>query len=360
MLKQLKEMKKTKIYRNLIASLSEDKSKNNKVWKEINALRESYGLTKYGFSNKVTKMKQHFGKQLDIHTVQKISESVWKAYEACFFRKGKKLHFKRYGEMRSLENRTNAGGIRFRNNNIEWFKLRIPVIIAQNNSYEANALENHRIKYNRIIRKYVGHKYRYYVQIVFEGIPPIKRNKSDGTFKHKLGSGDVGLDIGTSTIAVVSENKVKILELADKARPKEQIIRRLQRKLDRSCRATNKNNYNEDGTIKRGAKNWSFSNNYKKVAEKLKEQDTFHAKASQFNHIEETYKKKKLSQRWSIIGKYKVQRDMYSAFLIMNVNPDLKTFNREKCNNRFKCFYELHNKEVTRLQGNKNLSSIGI
>jgi hypothetical protein len=58
--------------------------------------------------------------------------------------------------------------------------------------------------------------------------------------------------------------------------------------------------------------------------------DTFLARASQFNHTDESYQKKKLSERWNIINGIKVQRDMYSAFLIMNINPDLKTFNLEK------------------------------
>lgn len=92
----------------------------------------------------------------------------------------------------------------------------------------------------------------------------------------------------------------------------------------------------------------------------LIEINTFSAKASQFNHTDETYKKKKLYERWNTINGKQVQRDMYSAFLIMNINSDLKTFNLEKCNTRFNNFLELHNKEVQRLLGNKNLSSIGI
>lgn len=46
--------------------------------------------------------------------------------------------------------------------------------------------------------------------------------------------------------------------------------------------------------------------------------DTWSAKASQFNHFDGTYNKKKLSQRWNDFNGVKVQRDMYSAFLIMN------------------------------------------
>lgn len=88
--------------------------------------------------------------------------------------------------------------------------------------------------------------------------------------------------------------------------------------------------------------------------------DTWHVKASQFNHFDETYKKKKLSQRWNNFNGIKIQRDLYSAFLIMNTANDLKSFDMDKCNKRFENFYQLHNKEVKRLTGHKNLSSIAI
>ena len=39
---------------------------------------------------------------------------------------------------------------------------------------------------------------------------------------------------------------------------------------------------------------------------------------------------------------------------------DLKSFDIEKCNKRFDNFYQLHNLEVERLKGHKNLRSIGI
>ena len=88
--------------------------------------------------------------------------------------------------------------------------------------------------------------------------------------------------------------------------------------------------------------------------------DTWSVKASQYNHLTKTYCKKKLSQRWNNLNGIKVQRDIYSAFLIMNVNNDLKSINQDKCNERFQNFLMLHNKEVERLTGNKNLSSIAI
>ena len=48
--------------------------------------------------------------------------------------------------------------------------------------------------------------------------------------------------------------------------------------------------------------------------------------------------RKKLSERWNNFNGIKIQRDMYSAFLIMNVNTDLKTINKEKCMKLFENF----------------------
>ena len=108
-----------------------------------------------------------------------------------------------------------------------------------------------KICYNRIIRKYIRNKYKYYVQIVFKGNPPIKLIAETGEIKHYLGTGDVGLDIGTRTIAISSQSDVKILELADRIQNIEDQKKKLLRKIDRSRRATNPENYNEDGTIKK-------------------------------------------------------------------------------------------------------------
>ena len=44
----------------------------------------------------------------------------------------------------------------------------------------------------------------------------------------------------------------------------------------------------------------------------------------------------------------------------MNIADDLKSFDIEKCNERFENFNRLHNLEVDRLTGQKNLSSIAI
>ena len=447
--KRYKEMIKTKKYRNLISVLTENKKSNKEIWKQINDIRKQYGMSEYSFHEDVKQMQNHFKDNIDSFTAQKIATQLWKSYDKLFHGNGNKIYYKRHGELNALEGKSNRTGIRFKDNTILWNGLKIPVVIDYDNDYEYQAMQS-KICYNRIIRKYIRNKYKYYVQIVFKGNPPIKLIAETGEIKHYMGTGDVGLDIGTRTIAISSQSDVKILELADRIQNIEDQKKKLLRKIDRSRRATNPENYNEDGTIKKhGNKKvlWNQSNHcikyqnelkelYRKQAdirkyqheclanyiislgnkvyvekmnfaglqkrakktekndkgrfkrkkrfgkslankapsmlltiidrklryygEKLIEINTSEARASQFNHFDGTYKKKSLSQRWNDFDGLKIQRDMYSAFLIMNINDNLKSFNIDKCNERFENFYRLHNLEVERLKGKKNLSSIAI
>ena len=203
-----------------------------------------------------------------------------------FYKNGKTVHYKKYGSVNSLEGKSNKSGIRFKNDTIIWNGLKIPVVINYDNYYEHQAMQAD-IAYCRIIRKFVRTKYKYYVQIVFKGNPPTKIDTETGEIKHCLGQGDVGIDIGTSTIAYSSETDVKILELADKVQNIANQKRRLLRKMDRSRRTTNPNNYNEDGTIKnQGSKKviWNKSNHYIKYQKELKELNRKQADVRKYQH----------------------------------------------------------------------------
>ena len=447
--KRYREMVKTKKYRSLISQLSGDKRRDKPIWEQINDIRKQFGMSEYSFYCDIKQLQHHFSDNIDSLTARSIASNLWRAYEKLFFGNGNKIHYKKYSTLNSLEGKSNSTGIRFKNDAIIWNGLKIYVVIDYDNYYENQALKSE-IAYCRIVRKFVRKKYKYYVQITFKGTPPIKVDNETGEVKHCIGEGDVGIDIGTSTIAYSSATDVKILELADKVQSIENQKRRLLKKMDRSRRATNPNNYNEDGTIKKQCNKkmvWNKSNHYVKYQNQLKELyrkqadvrkyqheclanqiislgdniyvekmnfsglakkstktekndkgrfkrkkrfgksianrapamllsiidrklsyydkslikiDTWNAKESQFNHFDGTYNKKKLSQRWNNFNGVRVQRDMYSAFLIMNTADDLKSFDMDKCNERFENFYRLHNLEIERLTGYKNLSSIAI
>ena len=78
--------------------------------------------------------------------------------------------------------------------------------------------------------------------------------------------------------------------------------------------------------------------------------------------MEDNYTKKELSERWTMIGEDKIQRDLYSSFLIMNVNPDLSSINRKQCLEKYEKFKVLHDIEIVRLKAStsRKISSMGI
>ncbi|MGE8079832.1 hypothetical protein [Peribacillus loiseleuriae] len=353
--------------------------------------------------------------------------------------------------MTSLEGKTNKSGIRFKNNEIHWNGFVLPVLIRKKDLFIEESLACHKIKYCRLVKKVIRGKDTYYVQLVMDGIPPVKRINSTGAFRHKeTPPNRVGMDIGTSTIAVSSETEVWIQPLAPKIPQMDKEKRRVLRKLDRSRRSNNPNNFHPDGTVKRGIQlTWTRSHHYLKALHQLKELyrkrsvyvkeqhsqlanrilscgdevyvetmnfkalakrtketrknqkgkfqrkkrfgksigsyapamlvDIVHQKltythnqinkvntrtfkASQYNHVTDSYQKKKLHQRWTWSGNHLVQRDLYSAFLLMNSEMNVQQTNRELCFQTFQRFVALHNQEMERLKQNKeNLpSSTGI
>lgn len=57
---------------------------------------------------------------------------------------------------------------------------------------------------------------------------------------------------------------------------------------------------------------------------------------------------------------YKNSKGYVQCFLNNEYKDDLKSFEINKCNDRFENFYRLHNLEVDRLTAKNNLSSIAI
>lgn len=89
-------------------------------------------------------------------------------------------------------------------------------------------------------------------------------------------------------------------------------------------------------------------------------------KASQYNHVTDTFIKKKLSRRHNTINGIWVQRDVYSAFLLKNSEPDYKHTDRNLCIQNYDEFKTLHdecieNIKVTYKQQNRTIPrSFGI
>lgn len=82
----------------------------------------------------------------------------------------------------------------------------------------------------------------------------------------------------------------------------------------------------------------------------FEEVNTTTFKASQYNHKTGKCTKKPLNQRWHLFDDdEKVQRDLYSAFLLKNSNKNKQTPSRTMCTKTYNHFKHLHDEEINRL-----------
>ncbi|MCX9089233.1 MAG: transposase [Candidatus Methanoperedens sp.] len=145
--------------------------------------------------------------------------------------------------------------------------MEIACIIEENNKIIEYGLKpEHRIKYCRIVRRKINSRNRFYLQLILEGKP--YQNPDN-----KIGFEEIGLDVGPSTIAIVGDTKAELKQFCSDLVPKQKEKRKLQRKMDRQRQANNPQNFNTNGTIKKGKKKWKKSNHYKKTSSNAAELD---------------------------------------------------------------------------------------
>lgn len=449
-LRKLKALERRKDYRLLLEEIKgtpkeKRKTLNNKRSKMI----KDAGFDKYTFINDMTPMQKHFCEHIATQVSHKTAADIWNAFDRYFYGDGKTIHFKRRGTMSSIANKTMGNGMDYKDGYFIWnggqtskkIKLKIRVAAPQT-EYEKEMLRK-KIKYVRILRKWMKTRYKYYLQFTLEGTA-VKKDRA-------IYEGRVGIDIGTQSIAIVSEKGVHLLELANRVNDNHEKLLRIQRKMDNSRRVMNPENYNADGTIARGRKLiWRQSAKYKKLTGKARELyrknadirkyqhtclanyiislgnhvfiepmnykglqrraketkrgpsgrclrkkrfgkslakkapamfvsiledkliqyggslvnvDKWEYRASQYDHLSKKYIKKTLAQRIQMLQNGDIlQRDLYSAFLLMNADDTLKKPDDNLLDRTYDTFKKLHDKEIKRLMGNpdKNLSSFGI
>lgn len=448
-IKQLNKLKRDKEYRKSVKAL---KTVNRKLkmknlpqveikrlkdikiscTNKIKELEKEYQFTENDIQKYAKVPREFIGKILNSSIVQNIASTAFDAVKKIRYRKAKKVKFKKKGEI-SLEGKNNRTGFIF---DIKTMKLKLGKKLFCNlktlDERQKNCFKN-RIKFCHVLKRYIRGKKRYFLQIVFEGIP-----ETD----FQIGEGEVGLDIGTSTVAISSDNEVKLLKLSETEQEAKK-IKMLQRSLDRKRRMANPDNYDENGKVKKKRNEWKLSKNYFRELNKLKEIyrkkrvkdnqhknilvklilsqgdavktektsvnswkskskktainksngkniskkrfgksvnnnapgtfirkieeklsyfgkelikiNPFKTKASQFNHISQEFKKCSLEVRFKeLIKGIVVQRDLYSAFLIKNVE-NLSEYNIKKINQQFEKFYEKQMKEVERIKNEGSL-----
>ncbi|WP_310197872.1 transposase [Neobacillus niacini] len=482
-LKREKQMKRTKRYKKFVrisraikSQLAKNSNKEKMEYyrderknlsEEFKKLREEFGLTEYSMHEYIKEVRNHFHGKVNSIIAQKTATRAWHTFKKKLFGQAKKVIFVKRGEIDSFEGKNNDTGWRFKDgkviSNDTVFALKVKEmdmylkeafhllnsqqIFQYKNKEEETVTDFYRVKYVRILKRVIRGIVRYYAQLVCTGYPPVKRDRKTGQGKYPLGKGPIGIDIGTSSIAVSSTTKVLLKNLAENIKKVEHVqrdIRLYNRKLDRSKRATNPQNFDEAGRIKKGKKQWEFSKNYKKLKSQLKELyrklalyrkfshqyevnrmvmlgDTFYVeemnfkalqkrakktevsektgkykkkkrfgktiarrspaafvsilskkvtalggtfikvktssfKASQYDHKADKCKKKELLERWHRFDDdTKVQRDLYSAFLLMNSDLLGIKSDRVSCLNKFEQFYKFHEEEIEKIENKQEV-----
>jgi putative transposase len=195
------------------------------------------------------------GQHLDSLTVQKIASRAYQTANKVLVGQAKRVRFKGKNQMDSVEGKNNTSGIRWCGNRVEWSGLLLPACLDPRDKVVAHGLAS-RVKYVRLVRRKIGEKNRFFAQLVCEGTPYRKE-------RHQIGKGVVGLDLGTQTVAVVSEQHASLQMFCPAVTPNAKQLRRLGRKIDRQRRANNPEYYDEHGRVKKGAKKWKVSNRQK-------------------------------------------------------------------------------------------------
>ena len=303
MRKNYDQLMRTKRYRKLLKlyGSTEDKKKRKYFAGQLNGMAKQYDVT-WDFCRKSMIL---IGKKYNVDAVFALTkaEDIWRGMEKCLYGNGNILHFSKYGDLPCIRAKQMNRGIPiFVKDNKLQFKLGRTVFgikihdrfqtdevnaildylaepeIVDNKAVqtlmdEAYCIDTYRPCYATLVPELIRGKYRVYLHLTIEGRAKPKYDRF-GNPRHKYGKGMIGADIGTQTVAYTSDTEVGLKNLSERGRSiqkSERLERLYYRAMDRSRRATNPQNYNEDGTIKKGRKTWRYSNHYKKLKEKHSE-----------------------------------------------------------------------------------------
>ena len=276
------------------------------------SLDRKYRLTEYDLHAVIAKHRQASGRktELGINETQKIATRVFQAVNRYKLGLGGRPRFKsaRRG-LRSIEGKTNKTGLKF---NIEksilsWCKHDYRVIIDPKDDYireaflKEDASQGYKtIKYCRLVRKTIKGKNRFYLQVVLEGLAPVKHIYASTEER-------LSIDPGPQTIAVFSQLWAGKIQVAPRARVDEKRIRCLQRSMDRSLRQNNPDCYESNGVLKKGSE-LKRTKSYEKRVQCLKE---CHRKASATRRCEHG---QLINLLLSVGGEIRIEKNNWKAF----------------------------------------------
>ena len=297
MKKNYDQLLRTKRYHKLLSLYgnTQDNTKRNFFANQLNEMQKQYNIT-WDFCR--TAMIP-IGKKYGIDAVFALTkaEDVWRGMGKCLYGNGETIHFSKYGELPCIRAKQINRGIPMsvKDDRLQFSLGKVTFGIKVKDRFQrdevdavlsyldrsenmdrkaidtlikdACCIDTYRPCYATLVPKLIRGKYRVYLNLTIEGKTKPKYNKY-GNLRYKYGKGIIGADIGTQTVAYTSNTEVGLKNLSERGnsiQTSERKERLLYRAMDRSRRATNPQNYNDDGTVKKGHKAWKYSNHYKKL-----------------------------------------------------------------------------------------------
>ncbi len=216
-----------------------------------------YELTKKDFEQYAKKQQYKYKKYISSQMIQTITNSVLDSVNKYLYSNGNMVHYKKFEDIHTVSAKSLVNGIKLdiNANTCIFNHFRCRYILKDYDTYIKECFQKDIpfIKYCRLVREPFNNGYRYYVQFVIDSTPILK---------FPNGKGNCGIDPGVSSFAVTTDSSCMLEDLAPNIEEYNQKIIKIQKKMERSLKLNNKENYNENGTIKKGSKFYK-SKNYK-------------------------------------------------------------------------------------------------
>jgi putative transposase len=241
--------------------------------------RKQYRYSEYdlqAYATVVANKSKWIAQKVDSNTQQKLATRAFQASEKVMFCRAKKVRFKVPSRFRSMEGKTNKQGIRWTGEQLNWGKFKLNALIDFSNPVMMHGI-NSEVKYVRILWKEINGKRRWYAQLINKGEPYQKP-------ANFVSPGVVGLDLNISNVAYVADNNAGLLPFAENVPTFEREICAIGRKMQRSQRQSNPDNYEPNflgkkgrktilkkGKQKKGRRQWNKSKRYVELARQKRE-----------------------------------------------------------------------------------------
>ena len=323
--RRIEQLLRTKVYRRLLKDygwhsehmknldpesdrFKELESERKTIAAAMTKMQQTYGVT---FADTRALMNA-YAAEYNVGSIFTLTraEDIWSACEKVLYGDGKRLHYRKRGDIPIIRAKQIERGITVRLDKEGQIVFHLESIgsfyaIVPEKDYflvdEYNALCRYltdpsceeeavlhmqetgelipvfRPCYASLKCEEIRGRLRVFIQVTIAA-PAMLKRRSDGSPRHQFAKeGRVGCDNGSQSFAAVSKEAVILKNTAERGgkstKARESLIRTRQKQLARSRRATNPERFNKDGTYKKGSRGkWKKSKHCKRLQYLVREQ----------------------------------------------------------------------------------------